>query len=86
MASDQGVDGSVEAERSGIGRNAAFNEELVAELGLSFSVLVDVHTGTYISEECAVRVTGSHSAAVGIECSRKKRSISLAASGPRGSV
>jgi hypothetical protein len=32
------------------------------------------------------RVTDSHSAAVGSECSRKKRSISLAASGPRGSV
>ena len=28
----------------------------------------------------------SHCGAVGSECSRKKRSISLAASGPRGSV
>jgi hypothetical protein len=28
----------------------------------------------------------SHCAAVGSECSRKKRTISLAASGPRGSV
>jgi hypothetical protein len=32
------------------------------------------------------RVTDSHSAVVGCEYSRKKRSISLAASGPRGSV
>ena len=38
--------------------------------------------------ERIIAVSGklTHGAAVGLGCSRKKRSISLAASGPRGSV